>query len=101
MENPIGIRQQLRQAIQASGQSLKQLGRTARIDGSRLSRFLRGERDLSLEAVERLCEVLRLEFCHTGDDPNVQPPPQEPSRPRGRPRKMEDTESKKGKRKKK
>jgi hypothetical protein len=57
------IRKQLIAAIWASGQSLNQLGKAARLDSARLSRFTRGQRDLTLEGVERLCQVLGLHLA--------------------------------------
>ena len=48
----------LRRAIQKSGQSLNQLSKACGVDRSRLSRFLRGERDLTLTAAGRVCETL-------------------------------------------
>ena len=53
---------QLREAIQASGRSLWDIGRAADIQPSQLSRFLRGERDLTLGTAARLFEVLDLEL---------------------------------------
>jgi transcriptional regulator with XRE-family HTH domain len=52
----------LREAIRASGMSLNQLGRLSHVDPGRLSRFLRGERDLTLEGVCRICEALGLDL---------------------------------------
>jgi transcriptional regulator with XRE-family HTH domain len=48
----------LRRAIKASELSLNQLGKQAGVEHSRLSRFLRGERDLTLDAAARLFEAL-------------------------------------------
>jgi transcriptional regulator with XRE-family HTH domain len=53
----------LRTAIQESNQSLNQLSGVCGVDRSRLSRFVRGERDLTLEAAAKLCEVLGLSLC--------------------------------------
>jgi transcriptional regulator with XRE-family HTH domain len=62
------LQEQLRQAIRASGRSLTQLGRAAGLDSGRLSRFMRGERDLSLSATAKLCNVLGLRLTDkTGD----------------------------------
>jgi transcriptional regulator with XRE-family HTH domain len=58
---PVAAR--LREAIQASGLSLNQLGQRAGIDHSRLSRFVRGERDLTLDSVDKLCQVLGLQLA--------------------------------------
>jgi transcriptional regulator with XRE-family HTH domain len=57
------LRQQLRDAIAASGHSLNQLGKSAHVSASQLSRFMRGQRDLNLEAAARLCHVLGLKLC--------------------------------------
>ena len=73
---PGPLADRLRQAILASGRSLSQLGRQAAIDHSRLSRFLRGERDLTLEAADRLCQVLGLVVV------GVEPPVSDESTPR-------------------
>jgi transcriptional regulator with XRE-family HTH domain len=54
---------QLRAAIRASGLSLNQLGQTTGVDSGRLSRFMRGERDLTLGASTSLCRLLGLELC--------------------------------------
>jgi transcriptional regulator with XRE-family HTH domain len=52
----------LREAIRASGMSLTRLGRLSHVDSGRLSRFMRGERDLTLEATNQICEALGLDF---------------------------------------
>lgn len=48
----------LRQAITASGLSLNALSRTCGVDPGRLSRFMRSERDLNLDAVAKICKAL-------------------------------------------
>jgi transcriptional regulator with XRE-family HTH domain len=50
----------IRQAVVDSGLSLNQLGRASAIDSGRLSRFMRGERDLTLASAAKLCEALGL-----------------------------------------
>jgi transcriptional regulator with XRE-family HTH domain len=81
--------QQLRQAIRESGLSLNALGRRAGIDHGRLSRYVRGERDLTLAAVTKLCEALGLQLARpvggpappteaigeTAGEPGSPPPP--------------------------
>jgi hypothetical protein len=47
---------------------LNQLGQAANVDAGRLSRFMRGERGLTLDAVNRLCWVLGLKFCPAEED---------------------------------
>jgi transcriptional regulator with XRE-family HTH domain len=49
---------QLREAIQKSGQSFRRLGAAARVDPSRISRFVRGQRSIDVAAASALCEVL-------------------------------------------
>lgn len=63
MESTNEIESQLREAISSSGQSLNQLGQAAGVNDAQLSRFMRGERTLTLETVGRLCQVLGLQFC--------------------------------------
>src|SRR5437763_15273097 len=53
---------QLREVIQADGRSLNQLAKDAGLDSGRLSRFMRGERDINFEAGCRLCDVLGVGF---------------------------------------
>jgi transcriptional regulator with XRE-family HTH domain len=60
------LEEQLRQAIRASGLSLTQLGHTTGVDSGRLSRFMRGERDLTLAATTKLCEALDLQLTGPG-----------------------------------
>ena len=55
-----GLVEQLRAAIRRSGESLNQLGQRAGIGRDRLSRFMRGERDLTLEAAEKIANALGL-----------------------------------------
>ena len=54
------ISRQLRAMIEARGLSAAELGRAAGVDGGVISRFLNGERDVRLETVDRLAEVLGL-----------------------------------------
>jgi transcriptional regulator with XRE-family HTH domain len=60
------LAEQLRRAVRDSGLSLNQLAHKAGLDSGRLSRFMRGERDLTLDGSTKLCGVLGLEFCRTG-----------------------------------
>lgn len=76
----------LREAIQADGRSLNQLAKDSGLDAGRLSRFLRGERDINFEAASRLCEILGIKFT-------LPEPPSADAQPRGRgrPPKAQDT----------
>jgi len=64
-----GLAEQLRQAIRDGGRSLNRLAAETRVDSGRLSRFMRGERDLTVEAAGRVCAVLGLELVQRGRPP--------------------------------
>jgi plasmid maintenance system antidote protein VapI len=51
---------QVRQAIAGSGLSLNQLAKATGVHQAQLSRFMRGERTLTLTAAARLCTYLGL-----------------------------------------
>jgi transcriptional regulator with XRE-family HTH domain len=55
-----GLVEQLRAAIRDSGLSLNQLAQQAGVATPMLSRFVKGERGLSLAAAEKVCKALRL-----------------------------------------
>jgi transcriptional regulator with XRE-family HTH domain len=55
--------EQVRQAIQDSPLSLLELGQRSGVNQSQLSRFLHGERGLTLAAAAKVCEVLGLELA--------------------------------------
>jgi transcriptional regulator with XRE-family HTH domain len=76
---------QLREVIEADGRSLNQLAKAAGLDSGRLSRFMRGERDINLEAACRLCEVLGIDFV-LPRHPLGRPPAREPESPTPPPR---------------
>lgn len=83
---------QLRDAIRQSTQSFNQLSIACGVDRGRLSRFVRGERDLTLSAAAKLCEVLGLSLCKGGGGQATPLPPlpggaKEVKKPRGKPRK--------------
>lgn len=100
------IEKQLRDAIAASGQSLNQLGHAASVNDGQLSRFVRGERTLTLETVGRLCKVLGLRFCSDAAESSPAAADAEGKpRGRGRPRKTDaapsEPQTRKSKRKRK
>jgi hypothetical protein len=49
---------QLRDAIRDSGIGIRELGRMAEIDPSRISRFMRGERSIDVIAASAICQAL-------------------------------------------
>jgi transcriptional regulator with XRE-family HTH domain len=55
--------EQLRAAIRDSGKSLYELARLCGVGSDRLSRFMTGKRDLTLQAVERICDALGLRLA--------------------------------------
>jgi DNA-binding phage protein len=57
---PPDLADQLRQAIEGCGKSLNQLAKETGVHQAQLSRFLRRERSLNLNAVVKLCAYLGL-----------------------------------------
>jgi transcriptional regulator with XRE-family HTH domain len=74
-----GVVEQLRSAIRTSGRSLNQLSEACGVDSGRLSRFMRGERDLTLAAADAICGTLGLHLA-----PKPAPAEDEPKRRRGK-----------------
>lgn len=60
---PPDLADQLRRALAASGLSMSRLGREAGVSQAQLSRFLRGERTLTLATAARLCAYLGLRLA--------------------------------------
>ena len=58
----LAIVEQIREALQNSGRSLRELARTLDVNHSQLSRFARGERGLALETLDKLADVLGIEI---------------------------------------
>jgi transcriptional regulator with XRE-family HTH domain len=58
MTSKTGFSEQLRQAIARSGLSQYRLAKLSGIDQSQLSRFMNGERGLSIEGIEKICELI-------------------------------------------
>jgi hypothetical protein len=54
----VDVISQLQDAIRQSGRSLRDLARETDVGADRLSRFMRGQRKLTLPGVAKLCEVL-------------------------------------------
>jgi transcriptional regulator with XRE-family HTH domain len=65
----LGLVLQLQDAIRSSGLSLNELGRRASVSQAQLSRFLRGDRTLTLPAAARLCAYFGLELKQSGVNP--------------------------------
>lgn len=58
---------QIRRAVRTSGTSLNQLSRETGIDRAALSRFVRGDRGLSMGALDRLADFLDLGVVVRGE----------------------------------
>lgn len=56
------ISETLRKAIQASGITPYELAKRANVSPQSITRFLKGERSLSLEVIDKVCHVLGLEL---------------------------------------
>jgi transcriptional regulator with XRE-family HTH domain len=54
---------QLQDAIRASGLSLHELGRRTGVSEGQLSRFLRGDRTMTLPAAAKVCRYFGLILC--------------------------------------
>src|SRR5262245_51144391 len=76
-----GLVEQLREAIRQSGQSLNQIARASGVGSDRLSRFMTGKRDLTLEAAEKLCRVLRIGLAAADSPGQVVQQPQKSQPP--------------------
>jgi len=57
------VSEQLRRAVRGCGLSLNQLAKESGVHQAQLSRFLRGERSLRLEAADKLCAYLGLRLA--------------------------------------
>jgi transcriptional regulator with XRE-family HTH domain len=74
-----GLTEQLREAIWGSGLTLNQLGKECGVGRARLSRFLRGDRDLTVAAAEHICRALHLGLSPLPGEPparKVRPQPE-------------------------
>jgi len=58
----IPLSDQIRQAVESSGISQYRLSKEVQIGKTSLSRFMRGERGLTLKALDRLADFLELEI---------------------------------------
>jgi transcriptional regulator with XRE-family HTH domain len=61
--------EQIRAAVRSSGLTSTVLAERTGVDTGRISRFMRGERDLTLHAAARLCAALGLELRPVGKRP--------------------------------
>jgi transcriptional regulator with XRE-family HTH domain len=62
----VDLVEQLKEAVRGSGLSLSRLGVQSGVDVSQLSRFMRGESNLSLVSAGRVCRALGLGLAPVG-----------------------------------
>ena len=65
MSESKSISETLRDALRGDGRTMYRLSKDANVDAAVLSRFLSGERDVSLRVMDRLCRALGLELRPT------------------------------------
>jgi transcriptional regulator with XRE-family HTH domain len=78
----------LRVAVRDSGLSYHELARRAKADQGTISRFMLGQRDLTLAVASRLCLVLGFGLTRVGEgltEPLDDPPPSNRRKPKQRP----------------
>ena len=77
-----GFSDQLRAAIDNSGLTRYAIAKATGTQQSQMSRFMAGERGLSIECIEKICELIgaRLVVEHRVD----QPAPRKQSKPKGK-----------------
>ncbi|MHC5121837.1 MAG: helix-turn-helix domain-containing protein [Planctomycetota bacterium] len=57
---------QLKEAIKASGMNQPQLAELSGVDQGQISRFIKGERSLTLKSASKIAEALKLELKPRG-----------------------------------
>jgi len=77
-----GLTEQLRHAIRQSGLSLNEIARTSGVGADRLSRFMRGQRDLTLRAADKLFSVFHLRVVSEEAERGKRRPPERKGPPR-------------------
>ena len=73
--------EQLKDAIRESGRTLTDISKQSGVGIDRLSRFVRGERDLTGEAIAKVCQALDLELTKRKTSPR---PPKPARKPKGK-----------------
>jgi DNA-binding phage protein len=63
MSKRLTIAEQLRQAVRADGRGLARLSRDSGVAYAVLSRFMHGQRDITLRTAERVCKPLGIDLC--------------------------------------
>ena len=63
MAKKLSLSEQVRRAIQDSGKTQYRIAKESGVDKGALSRFMSGERGLTLESLDRLTDYLGLVLC--------------------------------------
>jgi transcriptional regulator with XRE-family HTH domain len=79
-EKELAMIVQIREAIRSSGLSICELSRQSGVSQPQISRFVNGERTLSLPVAARLCEALKLHLVQEKADQPATPPEPKPTR---------------------
>ncbi len=75
----------IKQAVSKSGLSLSELARKSGVDQAAISRFMLGQRTLTLKSAAKLFDVLNLEVVEGRGAEQPETEPRAPKRPRGKP----------------
>lgn len=79
---PTDLAERIREAIRASGKSANQLAAASTVDKGIITRFLRGERSVTVETAGRLLAALGCEVELKGPKPDAPLVPVKPKRRR-------------------
>jgi transcriptional regulator with XRE-family HTH domain len=63
---PPSVTDQLRERVRGTGHTLTEIARRSGVSLSQLSRFMRGERDLTGDSINKLCAALGLRLTEEG-----------------------------------
>ena len=74
-EEELAMIVQIREAIRSSGLSISELSRQSGVSQPQISRFVNGERTLSLPVAAQLCEALKLRLVQEKADQSTSPTP--------------------------
>jgi transcriptional regulator with XRE-family HTH domain len=72
-----GLVDQLKEAIRNSGQTLYQLSKASGVPSPQLSRFVRGERTITLPVAEKICRALNLRLAPGPQGPSKKTTPKQ------------------------
>jgi transcriptional regulator with XRE-family HTH domain len=65
------VTDQLRERVRETGQTMTEIARRSGVSLSQVSRFMRGERDLTGDSINKLCAALGLKLAEEGAGPGA------------------------------